>query len=86
MSVAVPGHAGVEASPVRGDRLTGGAPVAQGPWFYCLKHHTVETRDGCAERHRLGPYDTREEAEHALQGVAERNEKLDQEDREWEGR
>src|SRR3712207_7918125 len=43
--------------------------MAQGPWFYCLKHHTVEDRDGCAERHRLGPYDTREEAEHALQGV-----------------
>jgi hypothetical protein len=86
MSLAVPGHAGIEASPTRGDRLTGGAPVAQGPWFYCLKHHTVETRDGCAERHRLGPYDTREEAEHALQEVAERNERLDQEDREWEGR
>ena len=29
--------------------------MAQGPWFYCLKHHTVEDRDGCAERHRLGP-------------------------------
>ncbi len=86
MSLTVPGHAGIEASPTRGDRLTGGAPVAQGPWFYCLKHHTVETRDGCAERHRLGPYDTREEAEHALQEVAERNERLDQEDREWEGR
>ena len=40
--------------------------MAEGPWFFCLKHHTVETRDGCAERHRLGPYDTREEAEHAL--------------------
>ena len=39
----------------------------QGPWFFCLKHHAVETRDGCAERHRLGPYDTREQAEHAVQ-------------------
>ena len=19
-----------------------GAPVAEGPWFYCLKHHTVD--------------------------------------------
>jgi hypothetical protein len=26
-----------------------------GPWFYCLKHSSVETRDGCAERHRRGP-------------------------------
>jgi hypothetical protein len=59
--------------------------MAGGPWFYCLKHHAVETRDGCAERHRLGPYETREEAEHALASVAERNEKLDQEDKAWEG-
>ncbi len=55
-----------------------------GPWFYCLKHHAVEPRDGCAERHRLGPYATREEAELALQKVAERNEKADAEDRAWE--
>ena len=59
--------------------------MAQGPWFYCLKHHTVEDRDGCAERHRLGPYDTRAEAEQALQKVAERNEKADAEDRAWAG-
>jgi hypothetical protein len=57
----------------------------QGPFFFCLKHHTVETRDGCAERHRLGPYATREEAEHAVQHVAEREEKLTAEDRAWEG-
>jgi len=56
-----------------------------GPWFFCLKHHAVETRDGCAERHRLGPYETREEAEHALQHVAEREEKITAEDRAWEG-
>jgi hypothetical protein len=56
-----------------------------GPWFFCLKHNTVEPRDGCAERHRLGPYETREEAQHALASVAERNEKLDQEDKGWDG-
>jgi hypothetical protein len=62
-------------------------PMPQGPWFYCLKHHTVETRDGCAERHRLGPYSTREEAEQALQSVAEREHRLEEEDRAWdEGR
>jgi hypothetical protein len=60
-------------------------PMAEGPWFFCLKHHTVEPRDGCAERHRLGPYDTRQEAEHALTAVAERNEELDAADRRWEG-
>jgi hypothetical protein len=63
----------------------GGCIMAEGPWFFCLKHHTVETRDGCAERHRLGPYATREEAEHAVASVAEREEKLTSEDRAWEG-
>ncbi|MGY1855962.1 hypothetical protein [Modestobacter sp. SYSU DS0290] len=58
--------------------------MAAGPWFYCLKHHAVETRDGCAERHRLGPFETREEAEQALAKVAERNEAADAADREWE--
>ncbi|HEX2073856.1 MAG TPA: hypothetical protein VHF92_08735 [Geodermatophilus sp.] len=56
-----------------------------GPWFYCIKHHAVEPKDGCAERHRLGPYATREEAEHALQLVAEREERLNAEDRAWKG-
>ena len=61
--------------------------VEQGPWFFCLKHHTVEDRDGCAERHRLGPFATRSEAEHALEKVAERNEAADAADRAWdEGR
>ena len=59
--------------------------MAEGPWFFCLRHQTVEPRDGCPERYRLGPYDTRQEAEHALQSVAERNEALDAEDREWKG-
>ena len=59
------------------------AVLAGGPWFFCLKHHTVEDRDGCAERHRLGPYETREEAERAVQSVAEREQKLTAEDRAW---
>jgi hypothetical protein len=57
--------------------------MAQGPWFYCMKHRTVEEQAGCAARDRLGPYATREEAEHALQSVADRNERLDAEDRQW---
>lgn len=59
--------------------------MAAGPWFYCLKHNAVEPRDGCAERHRLGPYETREEAARAVQSVAEREERLTEEDREWKG-
>ena len=60
------------------------AHMPQGPWFFCLKHHTVEPRDGCAERHRLGPFATRSEAEHALEKVAERNQQTDAEDRAWD--
>ena len=59
--------------------------MAGGPWCCGLKHNAVEPRDGCAERHRLGPYETREEAERAVQSVHEREERLTAEDRAWEG-
>jgi hypothetical protein len=68
---------------VGGNTTVLGGRMEPQQWFFCLKHHTVEDRDGCAERHRLGPYETREEAEHALQSVAEREEKLTAEDRAW---
>ena len=42
-------------------------------WFYCLRHHRVEGLVGCRAQDRLGPYATREEAEHALEKVKERN-------------
>ena len=58
--------------------------MSQGPWFFCIKHHTVEGPEGCAERHRLGPFATQEEAAAALEKVAERNERADAEDRAWE--
>jgi hypothetical protein len=49
--------------------------IDEGPqWYYCLKHHTVEEALGCKAKDRLGPYPTREEAEHALEKVRERNE------------
>ena len=38
-------------------------------YWYCLKHKTVETRDGCKNADRLGPYATREEASRALEKV-----------------
>jgi hypothetical protein len=61
--------------------------MAEGPWYWCMKHSTVEPREGCPERHRLGPYATRQEAENALQSVADREERLSAEDRAWdEGR
>ncbi len=46
-------------------------------FFFCLNHHTVEGVDGCSASDRLGPYATREEAEHALEKVKQRNEEWD---------
>ncbi len=51
--------------------------MADGDWYYCLDHKTVEPYVGCKSENRLGPYPTRDEAEHALQKVAERNEAWD---------
>ena len=47
-------------------------------WWYSLRTHTVEDDDGPTPgKDRLGPYDTREEAEHALETVQRRNEEWD---------
>lgn len=54
--------------------------MADEEWYYCLKHETVEPRDGCRAVRRLGPYPTREEAERAIETVAERNEEWDRRD------
>ena len=53
-------------------------------FYYCLQHSTVEERGQCRADDRLGPYPTREAAEHALAALHERNERLDAEDRAWE--
>jgi hypothetical protein len=46
-------------------------------WYFCVKHQTVEGDDGCPAKDRLGPYPTRQAAEHALDKVHERNEEWD---------
>jgi hypothetical protein len=47
-------------------------------FWYCVKHHAVEEADGgCPPIDRLGPFGSREEAEHALQKAEERNEAWD---------
>ena len=51
-------------------------------YWFCLKHHTVEGVDGCRSQDRLGPYATADEAAHALDKVAERNEAWDS-DSDW---
>ncbi len=52
-------------------------------WWYCLRHHQVERYGGCRAADRLGPYATREEASHAMERVAERNEAWEEEDERW---
>ncbi len=49
-------------------------------WWFSLKTHTVEDDDGPTPgKDRLGPFPTREAAEHALETVQRRNE-------EWEAK
>jgi len=35
-------------------------------YWWCLTHGTVEQGEGCPNMERLGPYDSREQAEAAL--------------------
>jgi hypothetical protein len=46
-------------------------------YWYCLNHKTVETRDGCKNADRLGPYTSYADASRALDKVEERNEEWD---------
>ena len=46
-------------------------------YWYCVKHHAVESGEVCGPIDRLGPYSTRQEAEQALEKAAERNEAWD---------
>ncbi|MCO6005607.1 hypothetical protein NE236_11505 [Actinoallomurus purpureus] len=46
----------------------------EGKWFFCLKHRKVEHGPGCPNRDRMGPYDTEDEAAHAFERAAQRNE------------
>ena len=52
-----------------------------GPWWFCLKHMRVEQGPACANAERLGPYQSRVDAERALETVQERNEEWDRDPR-----
>jgi hypothetical protein len=52
-------------------------------WYYCLRHHTVETEGECKATDRLGPYPSPEAAAHALESFKEREDRLEDEDRAW---
>lgn len=46
-------------------------------YWYCLKHHRVEPRQGCRNADRLGPYASEAAAAAALERVAQRNDDWD---------
>lgn len=57
------------------------------PYFFNTKTGTVEERENKSQaKDLLGPYETKAEAEHALQTARARTEAWDQQDAEWEDR
>jgi hypothetical protein len=57
-----------------------------GQYFWCLRHHRVETTaNACPGDQLLGPYASEAEAAAALEKVAERNATWDAEDARWNG-
>lgn len=49
-------------------------------WWFCLIHKIVEENTGCPNASRLGPYESRELAETALDRISKRQEDLDNEE------
>lgn len=54
-------------------------------YYYNLTTGEVEVGRVSDWTERMGPYDTYEEATHAMEKVRERNRAWDDEDREWNG-
>jgi hypothetical protein len=55
-------------------------------WYCGLDHKAAEPADtACPPDRRLGPYPSRDAAEHWKEQVEARNEKWDAEDEAWEG-
>ncbi|RCG28206.1 hypothetical protein DQ384_23985 [Sphaerisporangium album] len=53
-------------------------------WWFCLRHMQVEPDKGCPDKHRLGPYATRDEAAGALETAAARNRAWHEGDKDWD--
>ncbi|APT92156.1 hypothetical protein CPHO_03820 [Corynebacterium phocae] len=53
-------------------------------WFYNLSTGEVTEGPESSWANRMGPYDSRQEAEDALKIAQERNEEADAQDEEWE--
>jgi hypothetical protein len=59
--------------------------ATRGPWYWCLVHNRLERAEGCPNIERMGPYETKEMAEGALDRAHERTEAWDAEDKNWRG-
>lgn len=71
-----------------GNQPSGASPhiAKSGPdaWYWCLDHRRAEPRFGCRAEVRMGPYASKEEAEHWRERLDARNETWDAEDERWE--
>jgi hypothetical protein len=60
--------------------------MSSGEWYWCLQHKAAEPAESaCPPDRRLGPYPSRDAAEHWKERVDARNEEWEAADRAWEG-
>ena len=60
--------------------------MSGGEWYWCLDHKAAEPADrGCPADRRLGPYPSRDAAEHWKETVEARNDAWDADDKAWNG-
>jgi hypothetical protein len=55
-----------------------------GTYWYCVKHHRVEQFEATDSHDRIGPFDDEQSAASALQIIADREKRYEQEDSAWE--
>jgi hypothetical protein len=59
--------------------------MADEQWYWCLDHNAAEPATGsCPPDRKLGPYPSRDAAEHWKEQFEARNKAWDDADREWE--
>ena len=54
-----------------------------GTYWYCVKHHRVERFEETDSQNRIGPFYDEESAANALQTIAEREKRYEEEDSAW---
>jgi hypothetical protein len=54
-------------------------------WWWCLKHQRAEHEPDVRDAERMGPYESKEAAEHWKERLDARNDEWEKEDERWEG-